>query len=96
MKTFGEFLKEEVDLKGNKGIVVDMILNINRQSTDIILPKKIINNLGDWRNIINQDCDFYVDFEILSDIIDISHPVNNENSSQSSFIFIYLQQTRRI
>ena len=75
-------------IKGNKGIVVDMILNINRQSTDIILPKKIINNLGDWRNIINQDCDFYVDFEILSDIIDVSHHVNNENSSQSSFIFI--------
>jgi hypothetical protein len=73
-------------IKGNKGIVVDMILNINRQSTDIILPKKIINNLDDWRK--KQDCDFYVDFEILSDIIDISQHVNNENSSHSSFIFI--------
>ena len=57
-------------LKGKKGKIVDNILNINRQEEYIILPEKIKNNFGDWKN--KKSNEFFVDFETLIDIFDLS------------------------
>ena len=47
-----------------KSIIVDSILNINRQDEDKILPKKIVNNVSNWKQYENE---MFVDFETLID-----------------------------
>ena len=52
-------------LRGSRGAVIDKIMAMNRQSKDLIWPKKIDNNLNGWKDKSNE---LYVDFETLSDI----------------------------
>jgi hypothetical protein len=48
----------------HKATIIDSILNINRQDEDKILPKKIINNVSNWKQPENE---MFVDFETLID-----------------------------
>ena len=54
-----------MEIHGARAPVIDAILNINRQTEDLIRPAKINSNFGDWRNGQNE---MYVDFETFSDI----------------------------
>ena len=54
-----------LNLKGKRAEVIDKILDVNRQTTDLIRPAHISNNHHGWKNKCNE---VYVDFETLSDI----------------------------
>lgn len=56
---------ENIGIQGLRAPVIDSILDINRQHTDKIRPKKIVNNVFDWKTTGNE---MFVDFETLSDI----------------------------
>jgi hypothetical protein len=60
--------------------ILDTIIKINRDSTNIIVPTKIKNNYGNWQ--AKSDLDFYIDFEtfnkcFLETNIDIKHAINS-------------------
>ncbi len=54
-----------VDLGKRK--IVDLMIKINRNNKDKIYPKKITNNLYNWRKEVNE---IFVDFEIIPNIFD--------------------------
>ena len=56
---------KNIGINGKRGSTIDEILNINRQDVDVIRPKKIINNICDWKTECNE---IFVDFETLPDI----------------------------
>ena len=56
---------ENIGIRGKRANVIDRILNINRQNTDLILPKKIESNMFNWKICENE---MFVDFETISDI----------------------------
>lgn len=56
---------KNLGMGGIRGEVIDKIIKINRDSGDIISPKKIKNNLFEWKNPCNE---VFVDFETFSDI----------------------------
>jgi hypothetical protein len=59
---------QSLGVNGKKiGPVVDSILKINKQSTDIISPHSITSVLYDWRDETNY-MDFYVDFETINEV----------------------------
>jgi hypothetical protein len=49
---------------GKNGKKVDAIININRDSKELIKPKFISNNDGNWQE--ESELDFYIDFETVS------------------------------
>jgi ATP-dependent Lon protease len=60
------FSSEIVGLKpGKKQKVIDAIVTLNRDSTSLVHPEKIINNYSNWQDI-NQ-ISFYVDFETIQE-----------------------------
>jgi hypothetical protein len=60
-----ECTTKNMNINGVRAKTIDAILDINRQSVDIIRPSVIKSNLCDWRNECNE---LYVDFETMSDI----------------------------
>lgn len=56
---------KSMGIRGHRATVIDKIMAINRQSKDLIWPKKIKNNLCGWKKKTNE---VFVDFETLSDI----------------------------
>jgi hypothetical protein len=54
-------------IKGHRGIIIDSMLDINRQSIDIIRPRRINTDMYQWRNT-NDTADIYVDFETMPSI----------------------------
>jgi len=52
-------------LCGKIGDLVDNIININKNNTDIILPKKITSTY--WRQVPNNQFEFFIDYETTSD-----------------------------
>jgi hypothetical protein len=58
-------VSSNIGLKGKRANIIDSILEINRQDVDKIRPKKILNNIFNWKNEGNE---IFVDFETLSDI----------------------------
>ncbi len=51
---------------GKIASTVDQILNINRQSTDLIRPKFISYDRANWKNKKSNTVEFYLDFETLN------------------------------
>lgn len=71
--------------KGKKAIIIDKILNINRNKKKIFEPKIINNNLNNWQN--ENVYDFYIDFETLSGTL--YNEINIMNSKAlESFVFL--------
>jgi hypothetical protein len=52
-------------LTGKRALIIDKIMAINRQSKDLLWPKKIKSNINNWKQKGNE---VFVDFETLSDI----------------------------
>ncbi len=50
--------------KGDRGRIIDEILNINRHETDMIRPMNIKNNTSYWQ--IPGPTDFFIDFETIN------------------------------
>ena len=69
------------------GPTVDKLIEMNRDSTDIITPKIIKNNDFDWKN---RHClDMYIDFETYNEnLMDCDMDVNNSRSSNSIIFMI--------
>ena len=59
-------VSKNIGITGERGSVIDKILDINRQNVDKIRPKKIQSNLFSWKD--SSGTDVYIDFETISDI----------------------------
>lgn len=76
---------KNIGIKGKRAPIIDRILSINRQSRDKIRPKKIKNNILDWRNKKGK-IEMFVDFETMMDIFS---PMS-EYPKQKSTDFIFM------
>ena len=75
---------KNIGINGSRGVIIDNILDINRQTVDKIRPKKILNNLFNWKSqTVNE---MFVDFETLSDIF--SSFTDLPNQKQTDMIFM--------
>jgi hypothetical protein len=52
--------------KGKQSIIVDSVLNINRQTKEIIRPQYINHDRLNWYNYHKDQMEFYLDFETLN------------------------------
>lgn len=74
---------ENLGIKGKNAVVIDKIMNINRQNDIKILPKKIKNNKHNWKKNKNN---LYVDFETLSDIFSDFNQLPLQNKTDMIFM----------
>ncbi len=74
--------------KGKQSIVVDSVLNINRQSTDLIRPEFISWDRKNWKQKDPNELELYLDFETLNSNFGsiIKDGIISYNSNQ--FIFM--------
>jgi hypothetical protein len=74
-------------IKGKRAIIIDKIININRQSTHKILPKKINTNLYKWKTPVNE---IYVDFETFINVFSsLDNLPTQENTEMIFMIGVY-------
>jgi hypothetical protein len=76
-------ISKNIGINGKRGEIIDKILKINRQETNKILPKKIKNDLHDWKTESNE---IFVDFETLSDIFTPFDNLPNQKTSDMIFM----------
>lgn len=74
---------ETMGMRGMRAPIIDSILDINRQSTDLIRPKKIRNNICKWKQVTNE---MFVDFETLSDIFCGFDDLPNQKTTDMIFM----------
>jgi hypothetical protein len=60
-----KFSSSTVNINGQRGKIIDRIIEINRQNQNAILPKKMASTTHNWQNAENE---MFVDFETLADI----------------------------
>jgi len=70
-------------MKGERASIIDKILDINRQSKDLIRPNKIKNNVCNWKKKCNE---VFVDFETLSDIFDGFEDLPHQKTTDMIFM----------
>lgn len=78
-----------INNKSKQGIIIDKILDINRQDEEIIRPMKIMHDRENWHININNDIfEFYLDFETLNSNFGsiIKEGVISYNSLQHIFL----------
>ncbi len=68
---------------GQRAPIIDKIMSINRQSTDIIWPHKIKSNINGWKN---HESEVFVDFETLSDIFSGFEDLPKQKNSSMIFM----------
>jgi hypothetical protein len=68
----------------NKGKIIDAILSINQQQTDLIRPNKIQSNIFDWKNTHTNE--LFVDFETISDIFNNCDKITDTKSVNIIFM----------
>jgi hypothetical protein len=73
-----------MNFKGKKANTIDKILDINRQDKDKFLPKKIKNNIFDWKTETNNE--FFIDFETFSDIFSDFEDLPNQKITDKIFM----------
>lgn len=76
-------LSKNIGINGKRAEIIDKILKINRQDTNKILPKKIKNDLHNWKTESNE---IFVDFETLSDIFTPFDNLPNQKTSDMIFM----------
>lgn len=74
---------KNIGIKGVRAGIIDSILDINRQTEDKIRPKKVENNLFDWKTVQNE---IFVDFETLSDIFSPFDDLPNQKQTDMIFM----------
>lgn len=73
---------KNIGINGNKiGPIVDKIIQINRDSKELIQPTIIKNNINDWQH--TYDLDFYIDFEGINGCL-YNKEINLQNSKADS------------
>lgn len=77
------FCSEIIGMTGIKGDIIDKIININRQDTFKILPKKITSRLYNWNSIANE---IYIDFETLSDVFSPTEEIPEQIKTERIFM----------
>jgi len=70
-------------IKGDRGKIIDKMININKQNTDKFLPAKIKFNDYDWKNREN---DIYLDFETFNDIFEDFEYIPEQKSFNILFL----------
>lgn len=76
---------DTMKLKSHKN-KVDKILCINKSESSVnILPRRIKNNLNDWKN--NKSCEFYIDFETTADF-NLDESIFPKSKNYSSLIYM--------
>jgi hypothetical protein len=61
-----------INIKGDsdvicRGTIIQKIIDINKKdSTELILPKKVNNNMFEWQTKNNSSFEYYIDFETLN------------------------------
>lgn len=70
----------------NLSDTVDNIININKSTQDIFCPKKVTNNLFNWRDTKNY-VDFFIDFETINNVF-YKDTVSINDNSNTSYIFM--------
>lgn len=83
---------QNIGINGTRASVIDSILSINRQDIDKIRPKKIRNNMFQWKTPTNE---MFVDFETLSDIFSSFSELPRQVSTDMIFMIgvLYKQKT---
>ena len=74
---------EILGITGKNALIIDKIMNINRQNDIKILPKKIKNNKHNWKNNKNN---LYIDFETMSDIFSDFNQLPIQNKTDMIFM----------
>lgn len=74
---------ENLGITGKNALIIDKIMNINRQNDIKILPKKIKNNKHNWKNNKNN---LYIDFETMSDIFSDFNQLPIQNKTDMIFM----------
>lgn len=74
---------ENLGITGKNALIIDKIMNINRQNDIKILPKKIKNNKHNWKNNKNN---LYIDFETISDIFSDFNQLPIQNKTDMIFM----------
>lgn len=75
---------ENMGIHGKKiGPVIDKIIEINRDSTDLIKPNKIQNNNSNWKT--TNGLDFYLDFEGITGCL-YNRDINLQNAKADNQI----------
>lgn len=74
-------------IKGNRGEIIDKLLEINRSDTNVIYPDIIKNNMSDWQN--KKPTDFFIDFETLNEcLVDTEIDLNNSKKNTNIIYMI--------
>ena len=72
-----------IGIGGVRGNIIDKIMEINRQETDKLLPRRIENNLYGWKTKGNE---VFVDFETLADIFSTFEQLPHQYPSDMIFM----------
>ena len=70
-------------IKGKKAPIIDKIIEINKQQTNLILPSKLKTNLFNWKNSNNE---IFVDFETFVDVFDPLDTLPQQHSTTMIFM----------
>ena len=85
-------ISSNIGMKGSRANIIDSILDINRQDVDKIRPKKILNNIFEWKKEGNE---MFVDFETLSDIFCSFSDLPEQKSTDMIFMIgVYWKPTQ--
>ena len=77
---------EKLGITKNTAIIVDNILNINRNTMQLYSPEKVKSELYNWRDETNY-FDFYIDFETINDVF-YKEDININDNNNESYIFM--------
>ena len=74
---------KNIGINGKRAHIIDKIIEINRQEKIKLLPKKIKNNMFNWKKTSNE---MFVDFETTSDIFENFENLPKQESSSIIFM----------
>lgn len=78
---------KNLQITSKNASLIDKILNLNRNPTKLIEPKRIVNNLNNWHK--ESELDFYIDFETVgSCLTETNSNMNINNSVNDTIIFM--------
>ena len=76
-------ISKNIGITGSRALIIDSILDINRQNVDKIRPTKINTNLFEWKLEQNE---MFVDFETLADIFSSFTMLPNQKPQDMIFM----------
>jgi len=74
---------ESLGVSGKRGNVISEMIDINRQNTDLIRPKRIRGNTHNWRSKCNE---IFVDFETIMDVCSPMNEIPEQRKTDMIFM----------